>query len=384
MGSIRMNRKTVACLTLFTVIVSAPVASARDEGGVEVRIESSGSTPPIGSIFDCATSLRGNPFSKVATQNCLNQLLKTGYFEEGSFRVERSDAKFLVVFHLKSPLLTVSQLSLEFTDPDKSNLEVSLDNNPDVLRSGRIYTQESELATSMHIHEFFFLQGRRIGLRSQTKLNFETKVATLTYSAVEAPPGPGPGDVEPYSIEKDCKELIAVVDFQNVDDYVPLSLAQRLMKIHFGACYDPTSIQEDAETLRNTRLFQNVELSTKGTGNRRTLVAAISGKPLPVRSLSVKCYGEQESYCQSIARELPLKPGSIYSRSADWRAKRQIEDTLKKPQRNLWVFEDISSDGNSGLTIVYGAIFERAELFVNGKDVPSYDGPPISRLFDSH
>jgi hypothetical protein len=370
-----IDRRTIAFFALPIFIVSAAGTSPRAENGVEVRIETSGSTPPIGSIFRCATSLRGRQYSRSATQDCLAQLLETGYFDEGNFRIDRSQAKPLVVFRLKSPVLKVTKLALEFTDPDKSGIEVSLDNNPDTLRPGGVYTRDSELATSRQIHEFFFLQGRRVGLHSQTRLDFKTKVATLTYSVAEAPPGPGPGDVEPYSIDRDCKEVVAVVDFQKIDDYVPLSLVQRLMRIHFGSCYDALSVRADVQTLRNTGLFQDVEFLTRGTIDRRTLVASITGKPLSIRSLSVKCYGERESYCQSISSELPLRPGTIYSRSADWRTKRYIEETLKKSKRNLWVFEDITSEKDSGLAILYGAVFEQAELFINGKEMPDDDKP---------
>lgn len=376
-----MNRRTISCFLFLAALAQFPVLSAAN--GVDIRIEIAGSTPPVVSLFDCATSLRGKSYSHAASQNCLNHLLATGYFEEGHFDTERNHDKAVIVFHMKSPALVVSKLGLQFSDPDKSNLETSLDNATDVLRQGATYTQDGELATSRQISKFFFLQGRRIGVHSQINLDFRTRTATVSYWVVEGPPGPGAGDVTPYSFDQDCKEFVAVVDFQRSDDQVPLGLVQRLMKTHFGSCYDQASVQADAEALRSTGLFGNVEFLVEGTRERRKLILGISGKPLHVRSISVKCYGEPESYCQSIFAELPLKPGAIYSRSADWLARDQLQKALKKPGENLWVFEDINPDGDSALDVAYGVIFERAELSINGKLVPDYDGAPISRAINS-
>lgn len=368
----------LAALAAFAGLGCLPAA---DE--VEVRIQTDGSTPPVPALFECATSLRGKVYSQVASQNCLNRLLATGYFEEGRLGTEHNHGKIVFVFHLKSPRLVVSNLDLQFNDVDRSNLEVSLDNTPGVLRQGEAYSQEAELATSRQISKFFFLLGRRVGVHSKTELDFKTKTAIVRYWVVEGPPGPGPGDLESYSFDQDCKEFVAVVDFRRSDDRVPLSLVQRLMKTHFGSCYDEASVRADAEALRNTGLFGNVAFLVEGTSERRNLILDIGGKPLNVFSVSVRCYGEPESKCQSITEELPLKTGMAYSRSADWLARDQIQKLLRKPHENLWVFEDINPEGNWALTIKYGAIFERAELSINGKLVPDYEPVLLSRVINS-
>lgn len=376
-----MNLRITFCFLFFATLAHLPGSHAAD--GIDTRIEIAGSVPPVVSLFDCVSSLRGKSYSQVASQDCLNRLLATGYFDEGRFGTERNHDRVVLVFHLKSPPLALTKLDLQFNDPDKSNLEVSLDSTSGVLRKGEAYTQDAELATSRQISKFFFLKGRRIGVHSRVNLDFRTKTATVSYWVVEGPMGPGPGDVEPYSLDQDCEEFVAVVDFQHSDDRVPLSLVQRLMKTHFGSCFDQASVQADAEALRDKGLFGNVEFLVEGRRGQRNLVLTISGKPLNVRSISVKCYGEPESYCQSIIEDLPLKRGAIYSRSADWLTRDQIQKTLKKPHENLWVFEDINPEGDSALAIGYGVIFERTELSINGKPVPDYDGVLISSVINS-
>jgi outer membrane protein assembly factor BamA len=381
MRTIGMNLRIAACFSLF--VLSAHTNNLFAQSSVHVRIETSGSTPPLGSLFDCATSLKAKPYSPVTARGCLNHLLATGYFERGQFRTEKIQDEVTLIFDLKSPGLIVSTFSLELSDPDKSNLEVSLDNTPGVLSQGKVYSQEAELTTARQITKFFFQQGRRVGLHSKISLDFTTRTATVNYSIVEGPPGPGPGDLEAYSFDKECKEMVAVVDFRGSDDYVPLILVQRLMKTHFGSCYDEASVQADAENLRKTALFAEVNFSLEGEQDRRTLSVAISGKPLKVRSVSVRCYGPPARDCQAIAGQLPLTTGAVYSRSNDWLARKQVEKLLSRPHQNQWVFEDLTAQDNSGIAIVYGVILERTELSINGKNIPNYDGTDISSVINS-
>src|SRR5437762_2018352 len=128
-------------------VISTYFFNGPGQGDVDAKVETSGSTPPIVSLFNCPLSLRGKPYSATAAQDCLNELLATGYFEMGHFRTEKNLNSVTLIFELKSPLLTVSHLNLELGARDKSNLEVTLDNTPGALREGAAYTQEAELET---------------------------------------------------------------------------------------------------------------------------------------------------------------------------------------------------------------------------------------------
>jgi hypothetical protein len=376
----RVLRTHLLCI-LLTISVYPNALLAQDR--LQVLVYTSGSAPPI--EHECVTSLRERSYSPVASQECLDQILATGYFDRGQFRTEHGDGnQMTLIFQLGAPQLTVSQLQLDFFDADSSALQALLEKTPGVLRQGEVYTREAELTTLNRIKNYFFLHRRRVGINSRLALNFTKGNATLTYSAIEGPPGPGAGDVEPYMVDPDCKQYVAVLDFRQSDDYVPNVLVERLMKTHFGSCFDDVRLQSDREILKKTGLFSQVDFSVGGTYDRRQVSVAIQGKPIKVENVSVKCYSQSPTDCQSVASRLELKAGDVYSRSADSLTKIQVEKILQKPHQNLWVFEDMKVLENSTLELSYGVILEREELSINGKPIVDYDGTSAHNVFRSH
>jgi hypothetical protein len=245
---------------------------------------------------------------------------------------------------------------------------------PDVFRQGGEYTQKAEAATLAEISEHFIRQGRRIGINSRIDLDFKRRQVRAAYSIVEGPAGPGPGDVKSFTVDSTCLRRIAVLDYRDADDYVPMRLVYRLVRTQPGSCLETSDLPGDIEHLRSTGLFSDVSFDISDSSERPQVSISIKGRPLRISSLSVKCYGQTHVDCSSISNALGLRVGDTYFRSKDRSAKKRIRQLLKTKHSELWIFEDLKPS-DKGLDVSYGVILYRHSSgllrtsFVHGSSV---------------
>jgi len=318
-------------------------------------------------------SLEGQVYSIEKTNECLANILRTGYFVEGHVETKRDHTGAVEIqFFLHAPKLKVTQLDFDVRDDFRRALMEWLDKDPERLRLGSIDSSHAEAPTENGIKAFFLANGYRAVISLRRELNYDTGTAKLTYKIFTGAPAPKEAVLPPY--REDCDDVVHGLNLTDVDDFVPLTLVKRLLQINAASCFDDQLANADREALEKTGLFKQVDYLVEGEHGSRSISLAIKGKPLRVASISVDKFGNPVDISSLDTKDLPIHPGEIFHETSMGTCMDYIAKRLGDAGQLANIYHDVRVVNKDQVLVQFDILgFVPAELYVNGKQVPSAD-----------
>lgn len=297
------------CLSIFVVS-----AFARPQRVQEVSFVEEGSVPQSPRLYVCARGLKGQVFNEPRARACLGELLASKFFERGEFSVkDRGSEDVELIFHLKSPPLEIISLNFELPEQETTDLKSWLATDTGGLRVGDVYRSEAEVKTFYGIQNFFRSRGRSVLFNSTVNLNYRSGNAQIAYRFVLGPRGP-----EETVLAKvaDCPHRIKYLDLTGIDDDVPFSLIDQMLRVRAFSCFDRNQLKQDEKRMLASGLVKAANFSFAEDGeDREVSLVARGDHPFLVRSIDVVGFGKTLNVPSSQIAALPLRVGQKYRNS---------------------------------------------------------------------
>jgi hypothetical protein len=160
--------------------------------------------------------------------------------------------------------------------------------------------------------------------------------------------------------------MFAVTD---IDDLVPVNLAERMTKTHAFGCFDATTIAEDQDTLKKSNLFNEVYYDVKRSPGGRDVSLHIRGKPLRVKEVRVVGCGLLSGRLFVEEPQLALRAGATYRRSDSFAACEFLSNKYTVPNQNTEVYEEDQLNNDDELIVILQILnYEQDQVIINGKE----------------
>jgi hypothetical protein len=279
--------------------------------------------------------LNGKPYSDKAADDCLAAIRAVPFIQNAS--VDKSlmdDGRIHLQFVAKAKSLRVT--SIEFNVDEAENLELKqwLRSTADTLRVGAAFSGEDEAVTYEQIRRFYYGRGLVVGIVPQLDLSYSSGTARVNFQIVKGPKFPPESLVLPYNTP--CTDRIERANWSQTDDRVPIELVMSLVRLNASlACYSEEVVKHDQQVLKDSPFLQYAKAEYSGEKGGRYVSYIIKGKPLNVRRISLRHYGEENLCSGNSVENLPLKIGGVFSAFAA----RQTVDQLTKncSEKGSWV-----------------------------------------------
>jgi len=354
-------------LALCGILAFHPAASGDDPKWVDLR--PSGSAPPIPGLYECIWKLKEVGFERGRANECLRDLLSTGYFEEGAITLDASEVNNAgIVFNLRAKRLLVTGLQLKVDERYEMELRQWLGADDRVLRKRDVYERSRENVTATAIELFFKAKGVLAGVTVHTDLSYSLAKAELIFEVTLGSPIPSQSVPPPYG--PDCAQHVGGPDWSDFDDRVPRALVGKLVILRPGfMCFSNEKLQRDLKVLRETNIFEQVDGFLVSLDDGKQLSLRLRGRPLIVRAVSVQGYGSVRGQ-PILPGELPLKPGMLYSQSMVSKIAEKLARDASQEGLRIVVKEDVQLVSGQEVQVEFHVLGYAADnIVVDGRKV---------------
>jgi hypothetical protein len=329
--------------------------------------EFKGSPPPI-PIYECVNRLENRPYVPGEAQACLNEILSTGYFEDGKIRVvRRGDNTVSLIFALRAPVTIVKRLDFQ-ANVLLEKIRQWLRMNPNNLHEGMSFELDADWSTRSGIERYFQSLGRAVGVTAVVRLDYREKAADVLYRITEGPPIPAGPILPPYGGL--CDDLVWNQDWSQLDQNVPIPLVEKLAQLQALACFSKEALEADQKRLEDSGLFDDVKLTFSGPPQGRKVSLDLKVRRVPISSVNVRFYGLLGQEAAQERQDLPLKPGEVYLRPKAEETIKQLTESYAGSRRTVKVFEDEEVTPNKELRVYFHILaYEEDEAYVNSQRV---------------
>jgi hypothetical protein len=336
-------------------------------GDVIVDRQVTGSAPPVPEIYSCLKEIEDSPYNEVSAHKCLQDILASGYFNEGRIEVDSMEGRKLVRFILEAPELRIESLDIKTGIQRADTLRAWLQKDRRTLNEDDTYELYRDTSTRLGIRAYFSSRGQWVGISRTVELNYKTRSASLLYHIVEGPPIPAETPDPPYGPV--CHEYVGTVVWNYLNDHVPVALVKRLGLIHSGfECFSSELVTRANETLQHSQLFQHAEVIVEGSSEERQVSFAVEGRELTVSEVSVVRFGLAALQQPADPQNLPLRSGDIYTRSKANDTKEVLERLHANPRWCIDIYEDAEIDDGGRVRITYYILANpKDEVILNGR-----------------
>ena len=363
MGSTKSNVAIFAFL-----LAHAASGGAQTESTMLTETHFKGTPPPIPSIYECSSQIDGKPYAREIADECLNKILRSGYFTSGKVIEEHlPNGRVLVVFALEGQTLKVTAMDMTVQRGDESRLKNWLAKDPRTLRIGSGFDNVSLGLTIESISHYYKSQGRSVGVSSTTHLDYKKGSARVELSVTQGPSEPKEALLPPYGPE--CDDPITKLNWMDIDDFALSPLAHTVTEILPFSCFDESRVKQDEDRLKRTGAFQSVAYTISGTKGDREVSLALRGRPTTVSRIVLECYGSA-SGCDQLPPHLPLRVGDVYTRSAARQSSNDLQQVHSKPGQTVEVIESADVNPDATTTIRFSILsYNQNQLFVDGREI---------------
>lgn len=357
----------------LVLVLGASLFAARQPEQIAVAsVEAKGSIPEVAGLFDCIYEQDGKPYRERNARSCLQSVLSTQYFENGRIKLATLGGnKVNVKYVLRAKLLRIDSVSWEAPENDRNNIQAWLARKSRPFGVGNYYDRGREVETTAAIEQYYRSLGVVARVTTLAQFDYKARKADLTFRVTIGPHLPQDPLVPPYAPE--CVETVGGLDWSDVDDRTPIPLVEAMIILRSsGACFSFEKLRRDEETLRNSQLFQRVDLSRIASGENRQTSLHLRAKPIPVRNVSLKHYGLSHEGDCDINPEMALRKGEPYSRAQATRIKEYLKIACHRPGAKIDVYEEDMLPEELELSVFFHVVaYPEDELFIDGKKVSS-------------
>jgi hypothetical protein len=320
-----VRTKPILLLAAFLFAASAHRTSAQSRSDLLTSVQETGSVPPIPQWFTCVSALSHHPYDKHKAQECLDSILSHPEITRGSFAFDKHGKA--LTFSVESPTLIVTDVDFGISTADVANFHGLLAINDAAhgkgLRIGEPYSHEREYQSWFVIDLFLRTQGRRSAISRTIRLDYEKKVAQVTYTIWEGPRGETDSLVPPFA--KPCPILNGNFNGFDWDDFTPVQFIQRQMKTKWLGCYSEADLREDEQRIAEMPFLRESKIVVTGHGNERDFGFHFRSNPIPIGKVTVRGYGLKSGLGESDLPPLRVHAGDVYRSSL----MAEQEDALK-------------------------------------------------------
>jgi hypothetical protein len=370
-GGIEKGGTTVKIVLLMSVLFQfIPSTSALAEAQLVQRVSfvDEGSVPPASRLYSCVRSLQGQVFDELKTKQCLSDLLASRFFKGGDFSIKDWGTGGLeLIFHLKSPSLAVTALNFELPQQERNELESWLAADTRNLRVGSNYNSDAEATTFYGIQAFFRSRGEAVLFHSTVSLNYTRGDAQVTYKFVTGPKGPEESILPPYVPA--CPHYIKLLDLTGVDDNIPFSLIDQIMRVRAFSCFDPELLKQDEKHLLASGIVKEAHLSSGKDGQDwEVRLTARRGNQFILRSMDVKGFGKAVNLSDAQMQTLPFQVGQPYKNSLANKTADSLEKMFSDSEHKISIIQRASLVDKKNLHIEFDVlVVPQDELFIDGE-----------------
>jgi hypothetical protein len=346
---------------LFTAYVHCVYAQARSE--LRTLVEDAGSVPPVNQWFRCIHELERKPYNHEKAQECLNSILSHPEIEKGAIAFD--DRRDLLTFSLSSPTLVVSDMHLDVLAGELAKFHELL--SQDALRQGEPYTRDAESRVWSALNLLFRSQGRRAGISRTLHFDYERKTAQVVYKIWEGPSGEPETLPPPYSAP--CSITSLNFNYMDTDDFTPLELIRRQLKIKPMGCFSETKLREDRDSLEKMAFLKERNISVSdAAGNGKSFSFHLRSNPIPIGKVTVHAYGLLSGLSENEVPSLTVREGSTYSRSRAAEQEGSLEKFFKREGWQVKSFADVQVDSTGKATLDFSILaYPDDVVYINDK-----------------
>jgi hypothetical protein len=352
---------------LFQFILATPTFSKAQLVG-RVSFVDEGSVPPASRLYSCVRNLEGQIFDELKAKKCLTDLLASRFFEGGNFSTKDWGPGGLeLIFHLKSPSLAITALNFELPQQERNELESWLAADTRNLHVGSIYSSDAEAITFYGIRAFFRSRGQASLFNSTVNLNYRSGNAQITYKFVHGPKGPEESALPAHV--PDCAHYIKLLDLTGVDDNIPLSLIDQMMRVRASSCFDQALLRQDERRIIESDIAREAHLSaTKEGTDWEVRLTARGGDQLTVHSVDVKGFGRTLNIPEAQMKTFPLQAGQTYKNSLANRTADVLEKMFADSDHKISATWQANLIDKKSVQVEFDVIIApQDELFIDGE-----------------
>jgi hypothetical protein len=357
--------KIVLLMSVFFQFILVSPASAKEQLVQGLSFVDEGSVPHSSRLYSCVRSLQGQAFDDLKTKHCVNDLLASRFFEGATFSIKDWGTGGLeLIFHLKSPSLTITALTFELPQQERSELESWLASDPRNLRVGSIYSSDAESVTFYGIQNFFRSRGRSVLFNSTVNLNYRSGNAQVAYHFVLGPKGP-----EETVLAADCPHRIKYFDLTGIDDNVPFPLVDQMMLVRAFSCFDAELLKQDEKRLLASGIVEEAHLSSEKDGQDwEVRLTARRGDQLILHSMDVKGFGKTVNLSDAQMQTLPLQVRQPYKNSLANKTADSLEKMFSDSEHKISIIQRASLADKKNLHMEFDVlVVPQDELFIDGE-----------------
>jgi outer membrane protein assembly factor BamA len=329
-----------------------------------VILQHTGDLPPDPSLYDCVSLFEGKPYDREGARECLEDILRSGYFEAGDVKLIQEEEKQALIFLVKPKTLRLEELQLGSTGKMEMQARHWLQADPYNLQRGDVFDSSRLFATVRALELFFKHSGDFVLVAPDVDLNYTTGRADISLRIVHGP-NIAPEDV-PY--RNQCGQLLQRLDLTKTADHVPLALTgTRIGWIRPLDCYSRQNFLSDVRRLEQSQLFKLVEHSVRAEKRDLYLSLSVEAPPMRVGNLAVVVYG----LAKRQEPTLSLTPGLHYSRSLAGKSIAELERVYDEAGWIVEVLQEVRPLREDGeVAVVFHVIgIREGSRTLNGRKV---------------
>lgn len=359
-----MRFKHISAAVVVGILLSANAHYGLGQSRAELRtsLDDSGSVPPIPEWFNCVKELESKPYEKSKAQECLDSILSHPEIEKGATAFDVR--QHLLTLSVESPTLIVKDLDLDIPAGDLTKFNPLL--SEDALRVGASYTRHGEWRTWFGLDLLFRSEGRRTGVSRTLHLDYARKTAEVAYKIWEGPPvEPG---VLPPPYSPPCPVTNLNFNYIDVDDFTPVDLVRRRMRIKPMGCFSETDLREDRTALNNLVFLKESNIKVSGDGGSRSFIFHLRSKPIRIDNVTVHGYGLLSALSDNDIPSLTVHSGDVYMRSRAGEQELSLKKFFTKDGWQVKSFTDMQVDAKGKATLDFSILaYPDDVVYVNGK-----------------
>lgn len=359
-----MRFKHISAAFAVAILLNAHPHHGFGQSRAELRtfVDDSGSVPPVLQWFNCIKELEAKPYDKPRAQECLDSILSLSEIEKGATAFD--ERQNLLTFSVESPTLIVKDLDLDISAGDLAKFQPLL--SEDALRGGAPYTRHGESRVWFGLDLLFRSEGRRTGVSRTLHLDYARKTAGVSYKIWEGPPVEPEVLPAPYS--RPCPVTNLNFNYIDVDDFTPVDLVRRRMRIKPMGCFSETDLREDRSALNSMVFLKESNIKVSGDAGSRSFVFHLCSNPIRIDNVTVHGYGLLSALSEHDIPALTVHAGDVYMRS---RAREQDLSLKKFFTKDGWQvksFTDVQVDSKGKATLDFSILaYPDDVVYVNGK-----------------